>query len=307
MTDGLPLASGGGYGAVSVPASLPFFGCVLLTQGKRPAELDRALQSLLAQRNVTTDIVVVGNGWEPTGLPAGVRAVHLPENLGIPAGRNAGIVDVKGDLLFLLDDDAEIADTATLATLATRFAKDPRLGIVQLRVVDPSGVASPRRQVPRLRVGDPARSSDVTSFWEGACAARRSVFDEAGLFPDAFWYAHEGTDMAWRAMDAGYRVHYAGDLVCHHPAVAPTRHSYYHYLSARNRMWLARRHLPIPLVAIYPLTWFVLTLARVRDARGLREVVRGYWHGMTQPCGPRRPLRWRTVWRMTRAGRPPVI
>ena len=292
---------------MSGAAVRPRFGCVLLTQGKRPAELDRALQSLLRQTNVDTDIVVVGNGWDPTGLAEGVRSVYLPENLGIPAGRNAGIREVKGELLFLLDDDAQIAADDTLSRLAALFAADPTLGIVQLRVVDPEGVASPRRQVPRLRVGDPARSSDVTSFWEGACAARRSVFDEAGLFPDAFWYAHEGTDMAWRAMDAGYRVYYAGDLVCHHPAVAPTRHSYYHYLSARNRVWLARRHLPLPLLLVYPLTWLLITLARERDPKAVADVLRGYRDGMFQPAGARKPLRWRTVWRMTLAGRPPVI
>lgn len=285
----------------------PLFGCVVLTQGKRPPELVRALESLLRQRGVDLDCVVVGNGWEPTGLPEGVGAVHLESNVGIPAGRNAGIPAVSGDLLFFLDDDAELAADDILLRLHALFAADQRLGIVQLRVVDPEGAASPRRQVPRLRVGDPARSSDVTSFWEGACAVRRRVFADAGEFPEAFWYAHEGTDLAWRAMDAGYRVFYAGDLVCHHPAVAPTRHSYYHYLSARNRVWLARRHLPLPLAGIYPVTWLVLTLVRARDAVAVKEVLRGYRDGLRCTPGRRRPVRWRTIWRMTLAGRPPVI
>jgi hypothetical protein len=35
--------------------------------------------------------------------------------------------------------------------------------------------------------------------------------------------------------------------------------------------------------------------------------LRGYREGLREPCGPRRPLRWRTLWRMTLAGRPPVI
>ena len=48
-------------------------GCVVLTQGRRPAELAAALASLQAQQGVETDVVVVGNGWEPSGLPEGVR------------------------------------------------------------------------------------------------------------------------------------------------------------------------------------------------------------------------------------------
>jgi hypothetical protein len=53
--------------------------------------------------------------------------------------------------------------------------------------------------------------------------------------------------------------------------------------------------------------WLVLTLLRTRDSRGLRDVLRGYRDGATKPAGPRHPIRWRTVWRMTRTGRPPVI
>lgn len=285
----------------------PAFGCVVLTQGRRPDDLRRGLESLLAQTGVDLDIVVVGNGWEPVGLPAGVRAVTLPANVGIPAGRNAGISEVAGDLLFFLDDDASLPDPTTLSALAARFAAEPDLGVVQLRVVDPAGKPSPRRQTPRLFGGDPQRSGDVTTFWEGASAVRRAVFERAGDFAGDFWYAHEGIDFAWRTMDAGFRVHYAGDLVCHHPAVAPTRHSYYYRLSARNRVWLARRHLPWPLPVVYVAVWVVLTLARARDLTALRESLRGFAEGLRGPGGPRRPMSWRTVWRMTRLGRPPVI
>ena len=73
----------------------PRYGVVVLTMGNRPDDLDRGLRSLLAQRDVDLDVVVVGNGWQPTGLPDGVKAHGLPENVGIPAGRNAG---VRGDL-----------------------------------------------------------------------------------------------------------------------------------------------------------------------------------------------------------------
>ncbi|NEB70713.1 glycosyltransferase family 2 protein, partial [Streptomyces fulvissimus] len=33
----------------------------------------------------------------------------------------------------------------------------------------------------------------------------------------------------------------------------------------------------------------------------------GFKEGWTSSAGPRRPMRWRTVWRLTRLGRPPVI
>ena len=43
-------------------------GVVVLTQGRRPAELARALASVQEQRDVRADVVVVGNGWTPSGL-----------------------------------------------------------------------------------------------------------------------------------------------------------------------------------------------------------------------------------------------
>ena len=73
----------------------PKFGVTVLTMGNRPDDLNRGLASLLNQRDVDLDIVVVGNGWQPVGLPEGVKAHGLPENLGIPAGRNAGVNLVK--------------------------------------------------------------------------------------------------------------------------------------------------------------------------------------------------------------------
>jgi len=101
-------------------------GVVVLTMGTRSQELSRALESVLAQVDVDLDVVVVGNGWDPQGLPPGVRALGLAENRGIPAGRNAGAAVVSGDLLFFLDDDAWLPDPHFLSTVRDRFARDPR-------------------------------------------------------------------------------------------------------------------------------------------------------------------------------------
>ncbi len=115
------------------------YAVVLLTQGLRPAELSRAVQSVLAQTGVTTDIVVVGNGWVPTGLPAGVRGLALPNNVGIPAGRNAGVAATTAPMIFFLDDDAWLPETDTLARVSQMFADNPRFGLIQPRVFGTAG------------------------------------------------------------------------------------------------------------------------------------------------------------------------
>jgi GT2 family glycosyltransferase len=284
------------------------YAVVLLTQGQRPAELSRAIASVMAQTGVSTDIVVVGNGWQPEGLPDGVRAVWLPENLGIPAGRNAGAAQTQAPMLFFLDDDAWLPQADTLSRISALFAEHPRLGLVQPRVSDPDSTQDPTRWIPRIHKGDPRHSSAVFSVWEGAVAIPRTVFECAGGWPDPFFYAHEGIELAWRVWECDRIVWYAGDLVAHHPVIDPRRHSEYYRLNARNRVWLARRNLPWPLAGAYVTTWAAVQRARSRHDRPAWSAWwSGFREGWTSDPGPRRPVRWSTIWEMTRYGRPPVV
>ncbi len=288
--------------------SAPSVGVVLLSQGTRPRELDAALASALAQTGVTVEAVVVGNGWVPTGLPDGVRSVALPTNVGIPAGRNAGVDAVAGEYLFFLDDDESVPSPRFLADVIELLRRDPSIALVQPRIVDPRGGELPRRWIPRMRKGSPERSSAVFSVVEGAVVIPRAVFERAGRWAGEFFYAHEGIELAWRVWDQGLRAWYAGDLVAHHPAVAVTRHAEFYRLNARNRVWLARRNLPVPLIPLYVGSWTAVQLLRsVRNRAGLRDWWGGWVTGWREHPGERRPLRWRTVIRMTLAGRPPIV
>ena len=110
---------------MSTGASRPTVGAVVLTMNDRPEEFPRAMASLLAQEGVELDVVVVGNGCAPEQVPAGVRTVTLPENVGIPEGRNVGADHVTGDHLFFFDNDAHLPDTDTLARLVAELRRDP--------------------------------------------------------------------------------------------------------------------------------------------------------------------------------------
>jgi GT2 family glycosyltransferase len=282
-------------------------GVVVLSQGNRPAELRRCLESVRTQRGVEVDVVVVGNGWLPTGLPDGTRARHEPTNVGAAAGRNIGAREVAGELIFFLDDDAWLDTADTLAAAAALFGQVPRLGAVQLRVRGADGTTL-RRWVPRARVGDPARSGPAFALAEGVTLVRRVAFRDVGGWTEAFYFGHEGVDLAWRLWDAGWQVRYVGELGVRHPTTAPSRHAEFFRLNARNRVWLARRNLPAPLVPVYLGVWTVLTSARlVRKPRALRTWWRGFIEGWRTDPGTRRPMRWRTVGRLARLGQPPII
>ena len=281
--------------------------CVILTMGDRPAELNRAVDSVLAQQS-EVELVVVGNGTEVSGLPAGVKTLSLPDNVGVAAGRNAGVEACDGDVVLFLDDDGWYPDTDLAGYISGRFAADPRLGVVSMRVVDPDGGPGARWHVPRLRAGDPGRSSEVTVFLGGACAIRRAAFLEAGGYPALFFYGHEESDLAWRLLDRGYRIEYdAAARMCHH-ALPNARYDTFRRRDGRNRVLLVRRNLSWPFALLYLADWAALTVLRERGKPAcLRPWLQGFTEGWRIDPGPRRPISLRTAWRMTRAGRPPVI
>lgn len=281
-------------------------GCVVLSMGTRPVELRRALDSVVRQRDVEVSCLVVGNGWEPVGLPAGVGGHALAENVGVPEGRNIGAAHVRGDLLLFLDDDAVLVGDDFLARAVAAFDADPKLAVVQPRAVSDRG-ASARRHVPRLGGSGPERAGDVAWFWEGCSLLRRSAFDAAGQWPGHFFYGHEGIELAWRVIDGGGRIRYAADLVVRNPEAAPFRGERHRYLDARNRVWVARRNLPVLLIGVYVGVWAAVTLGRSRSVADTRSALRGFVDGFRQGCGARRRIRWVTVWRLTVLGRPPIV
>ena len=275
---------------------------VVLTQATRPAELDRALASVRAQRDVDVELVLVMNGVPAPQPDPSDRLIVLAENAGIPAARNIGAAAADADLVMFLDDDAELLDPALLARVVDRFSENPGLGAMAIRLVDEQGHTQ-CRHVPRLGGRTAQRSGPVTHFVGAACVVRAETFGQIDGFDPRFFYAMEESDLSWRLLDAGWSIWYSADLIAFHPHTAPSRHPGHARLTARNRMWMAWRSLPTALLLGYLTSWTLLALLR---GAPLREVIGGY-HEAHSTLPPRTPMRWGTVLTMTRLGRPPVL
>ncbi|MCX4968997.1 glycosyltransferase [Streptomyces sp. NBC_00654] len=299
--------------------SAPRIGVSIVTMGDRPQAVEALLASVAMQDVRPTRLVIIGNGTELpdfssfpglSDLTGGVTTIELDENLGCPGGRNVGLRRLAElgdvDVVIELDDDGLLVDKGVFRTVQELFAADPRLGIVGFRIADEHGETQ-RRHIPRLRAADPMRRGPVTAFLGGGHAFSMEMLARTGHWPAEFFFTHEETDLSWRALDAGWKILYEPDLLLQHPKTSPARHAVYYRMTARNRVWLARRNLPLPLVPAYLGTWTLLTVARTRSVKGLRAWAGGFAEGVRTPCGDRRPMRWSTVWRMTRLGRPPVI
>ncbi|MFD8572562.1 glycosyltransferase family 2 protein [Streptomyces sp. NPDC059639] len=294
-------------------SELPRLGVAIVTMGNRPKDVDALLDSVAMQDAPPARVVMIGNGTvlpTYTGYPFEVTTVELDDNLGCPGGRNVALARLREfgdvDVAVELDDDGLLVDADVFSTIRRLYAEDPRLGVVGFRIADELGETQ-RRHVPRLRAKDPMRRGLVTAFLGGGHAFSMEMLAETGDWPADFFFTHEETDLAWRALDAGWKVLYEPSLLLQHPKTSPARHAVYHRMTARNRVWLARRRLPLLLIPVYLGVWTAITLLRTRSLGGLRAWAAGFVEGVRTSAGERRPMKWRTVWRMTRLGRPPLI
>ncbi|MFD7441499.1 glycosyltransferase family 2 protein [Streptomyces sp. NPDC059909] len=289
---------------------LPRIGVVIVTMGNRPRELDALIASVGRQDVPPARVVLVGSATPLTDVSADVTKIPLEENPGCPGARNAGLQLLcdsgEVDVVVELDDDGLLIADDVFRKVRRLYADDPALGIVSFRIADEHG-RTQRRHVPRLRADDPMRRGLVTAFLGGGHVLSVPMLREIGLWPSEFFFGHEESDVGWRALDAGWKILYEPELVLQHPKTSPARHAVYYRFTARNRVWLARRRLPVPLIPLYLGVWILLTVARIRSLSGLKAWCGGFLEGVRTSCGPRRPMKWRTVWRMTRLGRPPIL
>ena len=276
---------------------------VLLTMGDRPDELAAAVESI-ERHDPLGSILVVGNGAS-VDPPGRAETLALAENLGVPGGRQAAIDHcVDADLLVFLDVDARVVELDVQAVDAA-FRHDPALVAVSFRLVDDTGTSS-RRHVPRLGRRGVERSGDVATFLGGASVLRRAAVVAAGGYWSALFYAHEELDLAWRMIERGGRVRYDADAVVFHPATRISRHAEGWRLTGRNRVWVARRNLPLPLAFAHSLAWLALGALRTPDHLTRRAYLDGWRSGWSERI-TRQPMRWSTVLRLTRLGRPPIV
>ncbi|MEZ5372267.1 MAG: glycosyltransferase [Microthrixaceae bacterium] len=305
----------------------PRLDWVVLTTGDRADDLAAALNSIGPHLLDGERIHLVLNGRdlvapEPSRLEPSVQAalhvIHAGENLGIPGGRNLGAAASDADVVAFLDDDA-VVESADLGTqLRARFGADPRLGGVSFRIVDPESGRTAQRHVPRPGGRGLEREGRVTSFLGGASALSGPMFRSVDGYCAEFFYAHEESDLAWRAIAAGWRFTYAPSLVVTHPLLPTTRHAGAIERSMRNRVWLVRRNLPLPVGLLHLVNWLAIGLVRTRSVAGVRAMIAGFrtgWAGPPPSGGPNGVgasgasalVRWRLCWRLTRLGRPPLL
>ena len=109
-----------------------------------------------------------------------------------------------------------------------------------------------------------AADSDVFGFCGGACAIRRTAWEQVGPFREDLFMYYEDTELSWRLREAGWQVRYVPEAVTthEHAASSGTRSDLFVRCNARNRIIVAALHGPASMV------WRALARTTARAVRG---------------------------------------
>lgn len=274
---------------MTVPA-----GSFVVVTHRRSRWLPAALESIHRQTIVNYEIVVVVNGPDPEterilrDLGSEVRVTVLTENQGVGGGRNAGILLSHGEFLVFLDDDAEFRDSDAVSRAVRYFEQVDDLGVVGLKVLDARTGLVERRSLPFRSKRLPTSVTSATYYAGGACVVRRRVFEQVGLYDDSLFYAGEELDLSYRLLEAGFRILFDPSVAVIHHGVSGSGESEASYYYARNRPWVAMRHLPLGSCVTHCLAWWTWSLARGFRDRTIAAAIRG-----VRDCVAAMPAQWR--------------
>jgi hypothetical protein len=225
--------------------SAPTFSIAVVTFN-RAGLVGRALDSALAQGRDDVEIVVLDNDSHDgtaeliaSGYPQ-VRLIRLARNVGCPDGRNHLYANCRGEFIVNLDDDGWMSP-GLLDQLEAVFRQDERIGVVAMRQSFPEGGVNAGRAMSRT-------FQDVGVFVGCASALRRSMLQQTGAFPADFFLFAEESYLALRALDAGYRIVSAPDIVMWHPHIGGS------HIDNRRDYQLFRNPLLVTL-RLYPMRY----------------------------------------------------
>ena len=260
--------------------------------------LDDCLASLENQTWLEREFILVDNGstdgssgriraWAER-LP-GAQAILLRENTGFCRGNNLAIAKARGEWIALLNNDA-VAEPDWLEQLVRHADAGARIGMLGSKILflEQPGVID---KVGHLiywdgqNRGRGTMESDRGQYdqaeeilWPDACAAlyHRKVFEETGGFDESFFAFGDDADLGMRARLLGWKAWYVPTARVHHrhSATAGAYSPLKIMLVERNRLLLAIKNFPLPLLLMNPywslrrFGWHAYAAMRRRGASG---------------------------------------
>jgi len=278
---------------------------VILTCNRRESVCS-LLENIHQQNQMPNEIIVVDNN-SSDGTSDSIKThfkkvilVRLPENMGA-SGRNEGIKRATGDIIVTLDDDVFFADSDGISNIKKIFRQEKEVAVLNFQILD----GETKKLISfnwfhPYKMEDYANKTLITDYIsEGAACFRKEVFDAVGYYPEEFFISHEGPDLAYRLLDAGYNIYYSPTIKVIHKCSTEHRVTWRNtYYDTRNQIWLAVRNLPFARAVchvIYRLcTTFLFALRRKQLKWYFKAVFDGF-RGIKYELRYRKPISKETI------------
>lgn len=272
--------------------TIPHNVSIIITTRNRKEELQRAIESALAQ-TVSTEIVVIDDGSTDGSsemvylkFPR-VRLIRHEESRGYISRRNEGARTASGDVIFSIDDDAAFSTPYIVEQTLKDFSSE-RIGAVAIPYVDVCRDDRVRQMAPDTKC------VYVTDSYIGtAHAVRRNVFLRLGGYREHLVHQGEEGDFCIRMLHAGYVVRLGSADPIHHFESDKRDFTRMDFYGAGNAVLFAWQNVPLPfLLAHLPVTTIRCLLFTFMPGR-FKTRLSGLIEGYRQCCRQRRePVSW---------------
>lgn len=212
-------------------------------------ELRDCLRSVLAQRGVETEVIVVDNA-SADGSAQMVQdefadqaiLIANTSNIGFGAGHNQAMRIARGEYVFLLNPDGRLIEPDALRRMVVYLEGNPGVGVLGPRIVNPDGsLQFSARRFPTMLAAafrhtlwgklfpnnrfvrgymmtDWAhdRTKEVDWISGAAMMLRRAMLDQVGLMDEGYFMYCEDVDLCKRAGMRGWKVIYYPEVTVSH-------------------------------------------------------------------------------------------
>ena len=241
-------------GATGAPAGPYDVDIIVLALNRAEETLD-AIASALAQTGCGVHLFVLDQGSAPETLARFAQAVAgrqdatlvaSTRNLGVAGGRNLASALGHGRIIIGLDNDAVFADPGMAALALAAFEASMDLGAIGFRILahdtgeeDLSSWGYPDRLLAQA-----GGAFDAVTFVGAGHAIRRAAWEDAGFYDAALFFCWEEYDFCLRAIEAGWRIRYQGNIVVRHHVAREARVSWngarwFYFI--RNRLYIGHK------------------------------------------------------------------
>ncbi len=230
--------------------------------------VEKCLKSLQEQTYDRLEVIVVDNASTDgsaelvkKGFPD-VKVIVNKTNLGFGGGNNVGIQASRGKYIMMLNNDTRL-DPHCVEELRKCIDENGRYGACASKilleyednlidaagiVICPDGLSIGRGRLERGDQYD--EETEVFFASDCACLYRREMLEDIGLYDEDFFAYADETDMGWRAQLSGWKCIYNPKAIVYHfhSASSGTYSPFKAYLVERNRIWVAVKSFPLPLL-----------------------------------------------------------